>query len=141
MAIINWNSTLEMGITEVDQQHKKLVDLTNELADKMKTGQGNDVLNKILDELVSYTDYHFASEEKLMAKHSFNLMTEHLAEHNDFKKKVIEVQQNIKTSKMSYSPQVLNFLSKWLRDHIKISDKKFSEFYHSKAKNLQGEAI
>ena len=141
MAIINWNNTLEMGITEVDQQHKKLVDLTNELADKMRTGQGNDVLNKILDELVSYTDYHFASEEKLMAKHSFKLMNEHVTEHNDFKEKVIEVQQNIKTSKMSYSPQVLNFLSRWLRDHIKISDKKFSEFYHSENKKLEVEAV
>ena len=66
MPLITWTDNLSVNHTEIDNQHKKLVDLINILFDAMKAGKGTDVLNKIFAELTSYTIYHFTYEEKLM---------------------------------------------------------------------------
>ena len=63
MALITWNNMLSTGVTEQDNQHKKLIDLINQLNDAMQAGKGSEVLGKVLAELVNYTVFHFGYEE------------------------------------------------------------------------------
>ena len=65
-AVIPWKSEYETGITEVDNQHKQLVDILNKLYEAMAVGKGKDVLESIFNELTSYTLTHFSTEEKYM---------------------------------------------------------------------------
>jgi len=55
MALITWNAALSVGVKEIDDQHKKLIDLVNQLNDAMHAGKGRDVLGAVLAELVKYT--------------------------------------------------------------------------------------
>ena len=79
MALISWSSMLSTGISEQDTQHKKLIDLINQLNDAMQAGHGNDIMGKVLSELVNYTVFHFGYEEKLMAQHKYEDTPAHKA--------------------------------------------------------------
>ena len=66
MALIDWSESMSVGIPGIDEQHKKLVQMINELHEAMKARKAADVMGKILDELIRYTTTHFGFEEKLM---------------------------------------------------------------------------
>ena len=53
MALITWSSMFSVGVAEIDNQHKKLVELINQLNDAMHAGKGADVMGKVLSELVN----------------------------------------------------------------------------------------
>ncbi|MGH9681879.1 MAG: bacteriohemerythrin, partial [Candidatus Acidiferrales bacterium] len=67
MPLMSWNEKMSVGVDVLDMDHQKLVGLLNQLFDAMQSGHGKESLSKILDELVSYTKFHFAREEKLFS--------------------------------------------------------------------------
>ena len=65
MALITWGPSIMVGVPDIDKQHKRLVDLINELHTAMTKGQGRDVVGRVVDALVSYTRDHFGFEERV----------------------------------------------------------------------------
>ena len=90
MSLLAWSSVFSVGVAEIDNQHKKLVDMANRLNDAMKAGQGKEAIGKVLNELVSYTATHFAYEERLMDQHKYPMSPEHKQEHKDLVKTVLD---------------------------------------------------
>ena len=84
MPLITWTPKLETGIAIIDSQHKRLVDIINELDEARKAGRSNEVLGAMLEELVEYTFTHFRVEEKLMENHQYEQLDEHRGEHRIF---------------------------------------------------------
>lgn len=70
MSLITWSDSYSVKNMQMDDQHRKLVDLINDLHGAMKLGQGRQKLGTILDALVDYTRTHFRSEELLMKSSS-----------------------------------------------------------------------
>lgn len=124
MAYFNWTNDLSVGNAQIDSDHKQLVDLVNKLHDAMKAGKGNTVLGDILAELIQYTASHFKREEMLMQKISYTEYAEHKAEHTKLVAEVLELQARFKSGTSTLSVSVFNFLSDWLRTHIKSRDAK-----------------
>ena len=71
MALVTWNDSLSVNVAEIDQQHRKLIAMINELNDAMKIGKGKDVLGGIVNSLISYTATHFKTEEKYFAQFGY----------------------------------------------------------------------
>lgn len=132
MAFITWNSKLSVGISEIDNQHMKLVGYINDLHDAMKVGKAKDVMAGILDNLVKYTLNHFSLEEKLMTQASYPGFLAHKKEHTDFVKKVSDFQSSFTNGSAFVSIDVLNFLREWITHHIQDTDQKYSPFLKEK---------
>ncbi|KJU82799.1 hemerythrin-like, metal-binding domain protein, partial [Candidatus Magnetobacterium bavaricum] len=66
MPFIVWNDNIGLGIREIDDQHKALIDIINNLFDAMSAKRANEILSGIFKELIDYTRYHFSAEEGLM---------------------------------------------------------------------------
>jgi hypothetical protein len=64
--LIPWGPTLRLGFADIDNQHRRLVDLINTLDDGMRAGRGQEIVGPVLDELIHYTVHHFGFEEELM---------------------------------------------------------------------------
>ena len=90
-----WNEIYELGIPEIDLQHKKLISISNELYDVATKGDVNlkITMSKILKNLTDYTVYHFTSEEEFMKKYGYQGAPMHKIAHDNF---VAEVTQQIK---------------------------------------------
>src|SRR5208283_4095073 len=80
--LIAWSGRYSVGISRIDTQHQRLVDLINELHAAMLAGEGDSALAKILDGLAGYAVSHFATEETLMKKFGYPGYEQHKAEHD-----------------------------------------------------------
>ena len=80
-----WRVEYSVGFPDIDAQHKLLLRLTNGLQEAMYEGRGREVLAKILDDLVNYTETHFTFEERLMLERGYSKLAEHHAEHEVLK--------------------------------------------------------
>lgn len=132
MAMLAWNDRLSVNIKEIDDQHKKLVEMINNLHDAMKGGKGDAVVFGIVDQMKKYAASHFALEEKHMKAHNYPDFVKHKAEHDKFVAKVLQVEKDCKSGKCAMSMDILNFLSTWLVDHIKGTDKKYGPYLNER---------
>jgi hemerythrin-like metal-binding protein len=135
MSLITWNNSLQLGNKTIDTQHQKLVDLINELHDSMKAGKGKDQLGTTLTELVNYTVYHFQTEEKLFEQYGYPEKEGHKKIHTDLLQTAGKIKEDFDSGKIVLAMEVLDFLKKWLNDHILGSDKKSVNFLISKGIN------
>ncbi len=71
MALIIWDKALSVGVNEMDDQHKKLIEIINNLFEAMKIGMGRETLNYVFSGLIDYAKKHFFDEKELMKKYSF----------------------------------------------------------------------
>ncbi|WP_051261510.1 bacteriohemerythrin [Desulfovibrio inopinatus] len=131
-SLVTWNSTLGVGVRQIDEQHMVLVELLNSLYAAMKSGQGEAVLSGLLDDLVQYTVYHFDTEEKLMDRYSYPDKPAHRKEHEALKKQVADFVEQFKSGKVPMSNDILHFLKSWVVNHIKRSDKRYGPFFNQK---------
>lgn len=126
MPLMNWNDKLSVGVAVIDNDHKKLVGMVNELYDGVQSGHGKESVGKILDGLVAYTKVHFDREEQFFSQTGYPVAPAHKQEHADLTKQVLAVQQQYKSGATNtLSLEVLNFLKNWLVTHIQGSDKRY----------------
>jgi hemerythrin len=119
MPLFQWSQEMSVNVKEIDEQHKKLVDLINLLHDSMKSGKGKDVLSRVLNDLTDYTVYHFGTEEKLFQKYGYPEYLRHKKEHDDLTKQVVEIKTRYEAGQEMITIEVMSFLKDWLNNHIR----------------------
>ncbi|WP_169304183.1 bacteriohemerythrin [Deferribacteres bacterium DY0037] len=127
-----WTKEMELGVKIFDDQHKKLVQMINDLYDTMQQNKGADALLKILNDLVEYTVYHFDNEEEMFAKYNYSRQKEHIKIHTDLKNTAVELREKILAGEAVVGFNVIRFLEDWLMNHILGEDKKYAELFKSK---------
>lgn len=130
MGLIEWDDSLSVNVSEIDQQHKELVKVLNHLADAIQTKKGNDTLERTLEGLIRYAEHHFKTEEKYFAQFGYPDAESHKEEHLTFALKILGYQDKLKKKELSLSTEVLIFLWDWLQHHIKETDSKYSQFFN-----------
>jgi len=134
MAFFEWNDQYSVGVANVDEQHKKLVGYLNDLFEALNVGKGKEILDSILDNMVEYTQYHFATEEKLMKLHGYPGYDDHKKKHDKLAEHVLDLKSQYAAGNIvKVSPiQIGIFLKDWLSKHIMGTDKLFGPFLNSK---------
>lgn len=128
--IVTWDDKYSVNVSEIDNQHKKLVDLINKLHDAMKQGKSKEVLSEIISELINYTDVHFKTEEKYFDKFNYPKSDAHKTLHKNFVNKVLDFKNKYESGNAALSIEIINFLKDWLINHINGSDKEYSSFFN-----------
>ena len=116
-----WDDLFVTGIDSVDQQHRHLVDVVNQLGDLLLVGaerpaQETDALFK---DLADYAHYHFSDEERLMAEHKLDPrhVESHTRHHGEFVQQLLSMWRS--RAAMNSPSEVLHgFLAAWLSFHI-----------------------
>jgi hemerythrin-like metal-binding protein len=127
-----WREEYAIHQPEIDQQHKKLIGYLNDLHDSMISGHGNQELDKLLAQLVQYTETHFRAEEKLMEQHRYPGVRLHQKTHEDLERQVAEFQNKLRGGRITLSVDLLRFLKSWLQHHIQGADMEFGRFLAAK---------
>ena len=128
MAFFDWEEAFSVGIREIDQQHRKLVDMLNDLYEALKKGEGRETLGKVLSDLVSYTKTHFATEERLMKLHGYPDFPTHKEKHEKITEMVLQYVEKYQSGEMKSPIEIGNFLKDWLKKHILQTDMAYSPF-------------
>ncbi|MFZ5439388.1 MAG: bacteriohemerythrin [Myxococcota bacterium] len=123
MPLMDWDDKLSVGVKQIDDEHKHLIKLVNELHDAIRANHGKEVLGKVLDGLIAYTGSHFGHEEAEMKRTAYPQAQAHFAEHAALVKKVLAIQEQYKAGKAAVlGMETLAFLRDWLVKHIKGTD-------------------
>ena len=135
MALLTWQDKYSVGIRQIDDQHKQLITMINDLNDAMLAGKGKDVLMPVLNKLATYCVSHFAVEEKLFDTHAYPETADHKEKHHKMTAKVKALIGEVQSGKSTISIEVMNFLKNWLDKHILETDMKYSPYLISKGVN------
>ncbi len=131
--MFEWQNAYLTGIGSIDAQHQSLFQIGRKLYDAMSTGKGKAVLGSTLERLVTYTEGHFAHEERLMRLGGFPDFAAHKAQHDALTRQVRKFQKDFEAGHSAITVQVLQFLSNWLVEHVKGNDLKYVPYLVSRS--------
>jgi hemerythrin len=123
--LIEWSDDLSVGIQEIDEQHKVLVGLVNDMHRAIHEHHGSETAKGILDRLGDYTRIHFAVEESLMRIFDYPGYDEHKKQHEELIAQLKGYQAKVANGTVKISFELLHFLKLWLSQHILESDKNY----------------
>lgn len=131
MSQIIWKESYSIGINAIDEQHKKLIEIINELYEAQKIGTTQIIIGEVLNKLTDYTIYHFNMEEMMQSNCHFPQINEHKEEHSGFVKRLNELKKDSEKKNLLLSLKTLDFLKDWTITHILGSDREFADYLRS----------
>ena len=136
MSYINWDQSFSVGVKTLDNQHKHLFAIINQLYDACESKQPISEIAVIFDQVLEYTMAHFGIEEQYMLRYKYDDYEEHKALHEALTSKAQEIAENIHAGDVDAILQAHDFLKKWLESHIKKVDLLYAE-HIKQEKSLQ----
>jgi hemerythrin-like metal-binding protein len=133
MPFFEWTDRYGVGIQRVDQEHKQLVAILNDVYDAICADKTDDAMEVALKGLLDYTETHFAHEEELMKVYAYPGLPEHKLEHEDLTQKVIALFGEFHEREPGIPLRMTNMLRDWLARHIMRTDKAFGAYANSKS--------
>lgn len=128
MKNITWDDSLSVDIEEIDEDHRRLVDLFNILNHSVAEGDSADYVEAVLEELITCTIWHFRHEERLMLLYKYKDLQGHREEHENLIASVRQLQQKFHQESRLLTNEDIEYLSNWLTQHILGYDMKLG-FY------------
>ena len=120
---VEWSDAIATGHLATDNQHKLLIDIINELADAIETGQTQAKMSKILNLLQYYTEWHFQREELCMERNKCPMAEKNKAAHCMFIEKVKQFRADYKHNPtVEFAQKLYHELVDWLVHHIQGID-------------------
>lgn len=130
MAIIEWTDELSVNVKEIDEQHRKLVEMINELHSTHIENKNVEAQKSIIFKMLNYAATHFLTEEKYMVRFNYPEFIDHKKEHDNFTAKAFDLKIQIENGTDIFTLDLINFLKDWLQDHISVTDQKYSKFFN-----------
>lgn len=132
VVFMKWLDKFSVNIREIDEQHKRLVEMINKLYAGMTSGEGSVAIGKTLSEMMEYAATHFATEEKYMIKYAYPEYARHKALHVAFVAKAEALRDQHKRDPKVLSTETGEFLRNWLREHILGVDSQYGPYLNEK---------
>jgi hemerythrin len=122
MKELTWDRTLSVDVPEIDEDHRRLVDLLNILNRSVVEGDSTAYIEAVLEELISCTVWHFRHEERLMLKYAYQGALEHKSEHQELIECAKALRRRLLREGKGVSSEDIEFLEHWLAGHILGAD-------------------
>ena len=137
--IISWDEYYILKIELIDNQHKELVGLINQLYQACLIG--NDAVDtkfkETMGRMVDYVRFHFTAELQLLTRVNYPNLGEHKKQHEVLIKDILEAAKEHSGGKKFVPHNFVRTLKDWVLGHIAVSDKAYAAFIHDqKSKGL-----
>ena len=126
MALVEWDDKYSVHVEEIDNQHKKLLELIDVLNEAVGKEGDKEVVDDVLKELHEYAIYHFKTEEDYFHKFKYSESASHEEEHRGFVQRIKAFEYLYKSGRVTLAgTSVLMYLLEWLMAHIVVEDGKY----------------
>ncbi|MEI8216009.1 MAG: bacteriohemerythrin [Eubacteriales bacterium] len=132
MAVL-WTENLSVGVEIIDNEHKKLFEMADQLFDAGKKGKAKDFISPLLDFLEDYTKKHFKDEEKYMQSIRYPEYENQKKLHTDFITELLKLKKDYEESggNIVLIINANQMVLQWLLKHISNEDKKIGAYARS----------
>ena len=125
-----WTEELAVGVTVIDDQHKRFIGFINALDTELAGEEMYVVVSEVLEGLTSYVHYHFGTEEKYFELFQYPDAPEHVVQHRRLTNRLATYRDEFINKRADIIEPLRNFLWEWLQAHIKLDDKAYAECFH-----------
>jgi hemerythrin-like metal-binding protein len=126
--LIQWSGALGAGIIWMDYQHQTLIEKINFLYNAILEKKGEDFIAETVAFIDDYILNHFALEEKYMEACSYPERSEHVGDHDQFRKNIQDLKTLTNTKGELMAESLCYDLFEWFKSHIRTTDKKLGIF-------------
>ena len=130
--VFQWQDEYSVNIQRMDTHHKRLFNMAYRLHDAVESGEARAALEETLNFLISYSEFHFSEEERLMAQYGYPDAEIHGREHKDLLTKVLALREKFRLGDIEIDTEFIDFLKDWIINHILSEDRKYGPFLNSK---------
>ncbi|MBI9103804.1 MAG: hemerythrin family protein [Spirochaetales bacterium] len=135
MFIIWIDDKHSIGIPEIDEQHKQLFILTNQIYDESQKEVKDRNLIPVLKRIYSYTNYHFSSEEGMFKKYGYAKYLSHISKHREFTQRLKVYLQDYRDKPNYTLDEPLDFMVDWIVTHIQGEDRVYADYFKAQGIN------
>ena len=128
MQKIIWSETLSVGVRILDDQHKRIIGVLNDLNENPQAKVDSELISDSLTGLTRYAVEHFREEERLMGLCEYPGIEEHKNRHREFREKIAECCMAATHHVASVPKELLTYLRDWFNGHILHEDMKYKPF-------------
>jgi hemerythrin len=132
MKTIEWQDNFTVGVKELDDQHRSLLNTINTLLDEQRDKYEAKKFSPALSSLIHYAYTHFATEERYLLQVRFPNLKPHVLEHIDFIMKTLGLALKIENSGDESRKELLRYLKEWYSSHVLGTDRQYIPFLASK---------
>lgn len=125
---LRWGPEFLVNVAEIDEQHNRLFALINQFLASSRSRASKEAVGDLMRGLIDYTQFHFATEERLMQAHHYPRAAEHGGKHREFAKKVVQLYEQHTRGNPEVADEVVQFLKSWLVGHVLQEDKWLGSF-------------
>jgi len=127
MAYLEWTPALETGVELIDEQHRMLFKLINDLHEAASADETDpDVVIDAMYTLSDYVSEHFGDEEALMAEHDYPALAAHHDMHQRLTAQTLRFMTQFVNGEEVSLAELAEFLGNWLQGHIVEQDCRFA---------------
>jgi hemerythrin-like metal-binding protein len=119
---VQWDDDLSVGIDAIDEHHRYLFDLTNDLFEVVANKLGSREVARVLKALEQYAQIHFSAEERMMTHYQYANLDRQQHQHGNFVEKLREFGAELHNNPLTTPFDVLSYLRDWLIQHIVHED-------------------
>ncbi|KJY81988.1 chemotaxis protein [Vibrio galatheae] len=132
--LMEWNDQLDIGLDEINRQHRALLHLINELYHLLKHNYGLSSIKRVVQGLIDYTANHFSYEETLFQQIEYTQTKQHMDSHHHLVQQVLAFQRRVEQGE-DIGDELMGFLKNWLSNHIMKEDKAYVEAFKNNQLN------
>ncbi len=128
--LITWSDRYNLGIAKIDSQHQKMIGIINTLYRAMGASIEKEEMSAILQELIDYANYHFATEEEHFKEFNYEDTVEHIKAHDMYRERISKFTEEYFNNAIPLPFEMMDFLSEWWTGHIQGTDRKYVPSFH-----------
>jgi hemerythrin len=132
MKTIEWQPEYSVGVKELDDQHRCLLDTVNtmliEQTDKYEAAK----FSPVISSLIHYAYTHFATEERYLLQVNYPNLDQHIIEHINFIMKTLSLALRVENEEDEMRIELLRYLKEWYCSHVLGTDRQYIPFLASK---------
>lgn len=131
---IAWTQELYLDIPEIDEQHKRLIELIAEFHNAIERGEREEGIRALFDGVDRYAAIHFAWEEAFLERIGYPDLPKHRETHKIYRQEYMMALERHQQGDPKAIRDLVAFLFSWLYTHIHKTDRRYADFYHQQGK-------
>jgi hemerythrin len=132
MDLIKWRDSYGTGVLSMDNQHRTIIGLINELYKNIRKEESSGSVEGVLTDMMKYAEEHLQAEENLLKTNEFPDYVEHIGKHQSYRQRLAALMAESKIDPDEAVKNIYSFLRQWWMGHIVDEDKKYGEFLKGK---------
>jgi hemerythrin-like metal-binding protein len=125
---VKWTKDLSIENNELDEQHMRLFEFTNNLLLCYDSKDDRSVVLRAINSLVDFSIYHFEHEEDVLRERGYPDLERHIDLHDKFRTRISQFKEQLDNGELNVLDDMIIYLIDWVKEHITVEDLDYKKY-------------